>query len=119
MNSDDAVAYAAFGKWIQSCYGKPVASTAGPAGGANVTLSIPAGATIDRVSAMEDQTQGEGITGWQIRAKQWGGCPLGVLRGAQDYPAAAQRDDADGPRDARVRGHCLISAPARPGLRRL
>lgn len=70
MNHDDAAAYAALGKWIQSCYGRPVASTAGPAGGANtnVTLSIPAGATIDRVSMMEDQTQGERITGWQIRA---------------------------------------------------
>ena len=52
-------------------------------------------------------------------AQERGRRPLGVLRGPQDHPAAAQRDDADGPRDARVRGHCLISAPARPGLRRL
>lgn len=70
MNPDDAAAYAAFGKWIQSCYGRPVASAAGPAGSANVTLSIPAGATIDRMGIMEDQTQGERITGWRIRANR-------------------------------------------------
>lgn len=39
MNPDDAAVYAAFGKWIQSCYGGPVAPP-----------------------------RGERITGWQIRA---------------------------------------------------
>jgi len=66
MNPDDAELYASFGAWIKQCYSKPVVAAAGTQGVHNVTLHVPAGATVDRVALMEDQTQGERITSWRI-----------------------------------------------------
>lgn len=63
--------YRQFGSWITSCYGHPVTS-AGTTSGGNVTLTLPSGATIDRVVIQEDQAQGQRIRGFSVDAQSSG-----------------------------------------------
>ena len=66
-----AARYKEFGDWVRSCYGSPVAETAG--NGAVFNLSVPsAGATIDRVVIRENQKFGQRIRGWHVEAQVGG-----------------------------------------------
>ena len=77
---DHAVAgYAAFGAWIERCYGTPVAATPGgstavPDGG-KMVLEIPIASQkvpIDRVVVMEDQALGQLVRGFRLETKAAG-----------------------------------------------
>ena len=77
---DHAVAgYAAFGAWIERCYGTPVAATPGgstviPDGG-EMVLEIPIASQkipIDRVVVMEDQALGQLVRGFRLETKAAG-----------------------------------------------
>ena len=66
-----AARYKEFGDWVRSCYGSPVAETAG--NGAVFHLPVPsAGATIDRVVIRENQKFGQRIRAWHVEAQVGG-----------------------------------------------
>lgn len=57
--------YQEFGDWIRGCYGSAVVEVAKPKGSL-VELTIPAGADVDRVVIMEDQTNGQAIRAYEV-----------------------------------------------------
>jgi alpha-L-fucosidase len=56
--------YQEFGTWIRGCYGKPLVETSGNT--TTLELSLPAGASVDRVVIQEDQRQGQRIRTWTL-----------------------------------------------------
>lgn len=60
-------AYAAFGAWIKSCYGAPVARATPAPGATSVTLSLGAAAVaVDRVAMQEDLSQSQRVAGYKV-----------------------------------------------------
>ncbi len=88
-----AAAYAAFGGWIRSCYGTPVAAGALPAGATTFVLALGAGgASIDRVRMKEDQSNGQLIYSYTVEAQvggAWQAFSSGVSIGATRIDIAA------------------------------
>ena len=69
-----AAAYAAFGAWIQRCYGTPVARATMPAGATSVTLTLgPTPVSVDRVMMEENQVAGQLIVTYEVEALSSGG----------------------------------------------
>lgn len=70
---DDQVQRAAqFGDWIRTCYGNPIASTSRltpPPGGASppLELTVPSGASVDRVMIQEDLSKGQRIRSYVVQ----------------------------------------------------
>ena len=86
-----AAAYKAFGDWIRSCYGSPVAAGSLPPGATSFTVTLPggsAGSVIDRVRMEEDQTRGQLIYSYAVDAmhagsSEWAPFSSGVSIGAK------------------------------------
>jgi len=67
VHPSHAAAYKALGDWVRTCYGTPVAGTAGSGGVFNLTM--PGGsAAVDRVIIGEDQTYGQRIREFTVDA---------------------------------------------------
>jgi hypothetical protein len=72
VNPAHVVQYAAFGNWIRSCYGNPVATMSGPAGATTLTLqplnpsSPSAPVSVDRVMIREDQSFGQAVLSYRV-----------------------------------------------------
>jgi alpha-L-fucosidase len=64
VDPDHVKRYQEFGTWIRACYDKPLAETFGNA--TTLELSLPAGASVDRVTIQEDQRQGQRIRTWTL-----------------------------------------------------
>lgn len=74
LDPTHVAAYAAFGAWIQSCYGSdPVVSAFLPAGTDTLTVQVTSGGTIDRVVLAEDLTQGHGVVSYTVEVQVGGG----------------------------------------------
>lgn len=69
------------GDFIRGCYGKPVASTTG-SGVRNFTLSLGAGASVDRVVVAEDQSQGQLVRAFSITGTSPAGATVSVATGS-------------------------------------
>lgn len=66
-----AAAYAQFGAWQNSCYGKPLASASIPAGSSFIEFSLPLSpvsgtCATDRISMVEDQTLGQVVIDYTV-----------------------------------------------------
>ena len=70
------------GDFIRGCYGKPVASTTG-SGVRNFTLSLGAGASVDRVVVAEDQSQGQLVRAFSITGTSPAGATVSVATGSR------------------------------------
>lgn len=70
VHPDHAQLYKQLGDWIRACYGKPLAQAAGNT--TLLTLSLPAGARVDRVVIEEDQAAGQRIRAWTVEAESGG-----------------------------------------------
>jgi alpha-L-fucosidase len=66
----DAARAAEFGAQVQRVYGRPIAQTQGA--GRELTLNLPAPATVDRVVIMEDITKGERIRAFELETLEHG-----------------------------------------------
>lgn len=65
-----AAGYKAFGDWIRSCYGSPVAQGSLPAGETSFTVTLGSSCvSVDRVRMEEDQTAGQVIVDYVVEAK--------------------------------------------------
>jgi hypothetical protein len=66
-----AAQYAAFGNWIRSCYGTPLANASLAAGGTVLVLTLNPSSpstpvTFDRVMIQEDQAYGQNVAGYTV-----------------------------------------------------
>ena len=63
----------AFGAWIRSCYGSPVAQGSLPAGETSFTVAVGggsgAGVSVDRVRMEEDQTAGQLVVDYVVEVQ--------------------------------------------------
>ncbi|OAQ78051.1 alpha-L-fucosidase [Purpureocillium lilacinum] len=68
--ANQAARYKQLGDFIKSCYGKPIAAKRSkPAGKGAYSIKFARPTAIDRVSLMEDQTNGQVIRSYQVHAR--------------------------------------------------
>ena len=74
-----AAALASLGSWVSGCYGAPIAQTSGP--GTVFTVMPSAPVTLDRVVLQEDQTTGQRVRAWALKAYLADGSTLQLAQG--------------------------------------
>eukprot|EP01047_Picozoa_sp_COSAG01_P044320 COSAG01_NODE_3996_length_5448_cov_24.489250_6_plen_189_part_00 len=71
--SDQAALAARFGAWVKRCYGQPLGVAAG--NGSVLLLTLPAPATVDRISVGEDLRFGQLVRAYSVSARKSAGAP--------------------------------------------
>lgn len=74
-----AAALASLGTWIAGCYGAPIAQTSGS--GTAFSVMPSAAVSVDRVVMREDQTTGQRVRAWALKAYLADGSTLQVAQG--------------------------------------
>jgi len=74
-----AAALASLGAWITGCYGAPIAQTSGS--GTAFSVMPSAAVSIDRVVMREDQTTGQRVRAWALKAYLADGSTLQLAQG--------------------------------------